>query len=220
MTDERLQTIVMEELQWDPKLDGSEIGVLVEGHVVTLKGHVRSYAEKTEAEKAVKRLSNVQAVANNLEVRLPSAWVRDDEKIAGAALSALAWRWDVPENSVKVVVENGWVRLEGEVDWDFQRKAAEKAVHKLIGVRGVSNLLRVKARVQPKDVRERIEAALKRDAMLEAARLDVSVDGGKVVLRGNVHSWAERTRAENSAWSAPGVIEVVNHLTVAPYVFA
>jgi osmotically-inducible protein OsmY len=220
MKDERLQTIVMEELQWDPKLDASEIGVLVEGKVVTLKGHVRTYAEKLEAEKAAKRVLNVQAVANDLEVRLPSAWVRDDEQIASAALTALAWRYDVPEDKVKVIVDNGWLRLEGEVEWEYQRRAAEKAVRKLIGVRGVTNLISLKPRVRVTNVREQIESALKRAALVEALRLTLDVDGDKVTLRGTVHTWSERSSVEEAAWSVPGVTQVTNDLVVQPYVFA
>jgi osmotically-inducible protein OsmY len=187
---------------------------------VTLKGHVRSFAEKFEAEKAVKGLTEVQAVANDLEVRLPSQWVRDDEAIGTAALNALSWRADIPSNRVKVIVDKGWLRLEGDVDWDYQRKAAEKAVRHLIGVRGVANLLTVKPRVLPKDVKERIQAALKRSAALEAENIEVVVNGGTVTLHGAVRTWGEWHKAAESAWAAPGVTVVKNNLAVNPYVVA
>lgn len=220
MNEERLQKIVVEELQWDPKIDASEIGVLVEGSVVTLKGHVRNYAEKIEAETAAKRVLNVQAVANNLEVRLPSESVRDDESIAGAALSALAWRYDVPLGKVKLIVDGGWIRLEGQVEWDYQRKAAEKAVRKLRGVMGVTNLISLQPRVRVTNVREQIEAALKRDAVIEAARINIDVSDSKVTLRGTTHTWSERGRVEDAAWAVPGVLQVTNDLVVQPFAFA
>jgi osmotically-inducible protein OsmY len=201
-------------------VDASEIGVLVNGRVVTLTGHVRSYAEKLAAEKAVKRLTSVQAIANDLEIRLPNDRVRDDEAIAGAALSALAWRSDIPADRIKVMVDNGWLRLEGQVEWDYQRKAAEKTVRKLTGLRGVFNNLSVKPHVLVSDVRGKIEDALKRTAALESSRIDVAVDGSTVMLRGAVHTWAEWNAAENAAWAAPGVTKVKNHLTVEPLVFA
>lgn len=168
----------------------------------------------------MKRLANVQAVANNLEVRLPTTWVRDDEKLATAALAALTWRFDIPADKIKLVADHGWIRLEGAVDWEYERKAAEKAVRNLIGVRGVTNLITLKPHVASRDVREHIEAALKRDATLEAARIDVLVDGTTVTLRGSVHTWPERSRAEDAAWAAKGVTTVKNNLTVEPYVFA
>jgi osmotically-inducible protein OsmY len=211
---EDLRQDVIDELTWDRSLDTPGIGVAVHDDAVTLTGHVRSYAERRAAEKAAKRVRGVIAVANELEVRLPSSLVRDDTDIATAAASALKWSALVP-STVSATVESGWVMLDGEVDWAYQRRSAEIAVRDLAGVRGVANQIRVKPRAVPKDVIDRIKSAFHRSAQIDADHISVAVSGGSVTLSGNVRSWSERAEAEHAARAAAGVTEVVNKLHVS-----
>jgi osmotically-inducible protein OsmY len=211
---EDLRQDVIDELTWDRSLDTPGIGVAVHDDAVTLTGHVRSYAERRAAEKAAKRVRGVIAVANELEVRLPSSLVRDDTDIATAAASALKWSALVP-STVSATVESGWVMLDGEVDWAYQRRSAEIAVRDLAGVRGVANQIRVKPRAVPKDVIDRIKSAFHRSAQIDADHISVAVSGGNVTLSGNVRSWSERAEAEHAARAAAGVTEVVNKLHVS-----
>jgi osmotically-inducible protein OsmY len=211
---EDLRQDVIDELTWDRSLDTPGIGVAVHDDAVTLTGHVRSYAEKRAAEKAAKRVRGVIAVANELEVRLPSSLLRDDTDIATAAASALKWSALVP-STVSATVESGWVMLDGEVDWAYQRRSAEIAVRDLAGVRGVANQIRVKPRAVPKDVIDRIKSAFHRSAQIDADHISVAVSGGSVTLSGNVRSWSERAEAEHAARAAAGVTEVVNKLHVS-----
>ena len=216
MTDKDLKRNVQNALDFEPSIDAAHIGVTIEGGVVTLHGNVRSYSEKTTAERVTLRVYGVKAVANDLIVHLPTDFSRTDSDIAEAALNALKWNTLVPEDRVSVVVTNGLVRLDGNVDWQYQKDVAGRAVCDLLGVKAVTNNITVKPRVKSADVRDKIEAAFKRSAEIDARRISVAAEDGKVILSGNVHSWAERREAERAAWAAPGVILVDDRLTIVP----
>ena len=210
-----LQKRILEALDWDPSLDASRIGVAAREGVVTLTGQVPSYADRLVAERVVKRLAGVKGLANELEVKLAGDMRRSDTDIAAAAVRALEWDVQVPHRNLKVRVAAGWITLEGEVEWQFQREAAEKAVRHLLGVQGLNNQISLAPRVTPGDLKNRIEAAFKRHAELEARKIAVDARGGTVVLEGSVHSWAERDEAERAVWAAPGVKSVDDRLAVA-----
>jgi len=214
-TNIELQRDVMDELQFEPSVDASKIGVTAKDGIVTLTGKVSNYAEKYAASEAAARVAGVKAVTDETKVDLPQAHLRDDQDIAQAAVHALKWHVWVPQGAIKVKVEQGWVTLEGTVGFKFQQTAAEEAVQDLTGVTGVSNLINLKSAVAPSDLKMRIEEALKRAAELDAENIKVEVVGNKVVLRGNVSSWAERDEAERAAWSAPGVWTVDDRLEIA-----
>jgi osmotically-inducible protein OsmY len=213
-TDAQLQRDVIEELRWDPSVGTAELGVAVKSGVVTLSGQVNSFAKKYAAVRAVERVAGVRAIAEDVSVVLPMSLKRTDTDVAHAVVSTLKWDVQVPDEKVKARVDDGWVWLEGEVEWQYQSAAAERAVRNLTGVRGVTNLLQVKKRASVPDVKERIESALKRHAELDAHRIQVDAIDGRVILRGNVRSWAERQDAEFAAWSAPGVSKVEDQLLV------
>lgn len=216
-TDFQLQHDVIDELEWQPSVDSSKIGVTAKGGVVTLTGAVPRYAEKMEAERLAKSIVGVKAVANDIEVRLPGVSERNDTEIAAAALNALKWHTSIPEDKIKVTVRNGWVTLEGNVDWQFQRQAARDAICCLTGVKGVANDIALTAKPKAKDIKNKIEAAFKRKAEVDASHVQVDTAGGAVKLKGYVDSWREFSDAENVAWAAPGVESVDNELTVGAF---
>lgn len=213
-TSSELQRDVLDELDFDPVLDPAGIGVSVADGVVTLNGHVRSYADKIAAETTVKRVAGVKGVANDLAVVLWPRTERDDTDIAQAAVRTLEWDTWLPKGAVTVTVRDGWVTLEGALDWQYQRDTARKAVAHLTGVKGVTNLITLKPRVLPDEVERRIQSAFQRAASLDAKHVHVATVGGRVILRGTVRSWTERDDAERTAWAVPGVTEVENDLAV------
>ncbi len=214
MTDLELRRNVESELNWEPSVNVAESGVAAKDGVVTLTGHVQSYWEKVAAERAAARVCGARAVVNNLEIRLPHSSERTDEDIARAAINRLDWSISVPSDRIKVKVSKGWITLEGTVDWQYQKTAAEDAVRNLIGVKGVSNLIQVKPQVSTVEVKTAIGAALKRSAEVDANRIKVETEGDKVILRGTVRSWFEREEAERAAWRSPGVRSVDNRITI------
>lgn len=216
MTDRELQEHVQQALDWEPSIDPAEIGVSVDSGVVTLRGDVKTYAEKAAAERVALGLFSVKAVANDLNVRLHDGQQRTDTDIAQAVVAALRWNTLVPDEQISVAVSNGWVTLKGHVEWEYQRAAAASAIRYLSGVRGVSNTISVKPQVSVPDVKAKIEAALRRSAEVDARRINVAVADGKITLTGNVHSWFERNEARQAAWAAPGVREVEDHIAVTP----
>jgi len=211
---------VIAALQFEPGLRNDDIAVSVREGVVTLAGFVDSYAEKWKAERAAARVKGVRAVANDLEVKLPASSQRPDPELARAVADALKWNVLVPHERIKAAIDHGWVTLEGDVDWFYQKEEAEKTVRNLTGVKGITNLITVYEQPVPNDVKQRIRDALERAAAIDADRVNVEVDGHKVILRGTVASFAEAREAEQAARSAPGVTEVDNRLVVDPSVYA
>ena len=216
MTDRELQEHVQTALDWEPSVDAADIGVSVDGGVVTLRGDVKTYAEKATAERVALKVYGVKAVANDVTVRLGGTLKRTDTEIAQAVVAALRWNTRVPRDQIAVSVSDGWVTLKGQVDWEYQRTAAANLVRDLEGVRGVTNVIAVEPHASAIDVKAKIEAALKRSAEVDARRINVTVADGKVVLSGNVHSWFERSEARQAAWAAPGVKEVDDRMLVVP----
>jgi osmotically-inducible protein OsmY len=216
MTDKELQQHVRNALDWEPSVDVADVGVTVDHGIVTLRGDIRSFTEKMTAERVALGVYGVKAVANDLTVRIFQPGERSDSDIAAAAVNAFKWNSQIPADRISVVVGNGWITLKGEVDWNFQRDAAARAVRDLLGVVGVTNSITVRPHVSVSDVKSKIEAALRRSAEVDARRINVSTTDGKVVLTGNVHSWVERREAVQAAWAAPGVSAVDDRLAIVP----
>jgi osmotically-inducible protein OsmY len=214
ISDLQLRQDVLDELEFEPSVNAAHIGVTASKGVLTLTGFVTSYAEKAAAERAARRVKGVKAIAEEIEVRLPSDTKRADDEIAARAVDILKWQVGLPAERLTVKVEKGIVTLMGDVDWQYQKADAEHVVHKLSGVIEVVNQIRVAAPVYASDIKEKIEKALQRSAEVEASRITVETDGGRVILSGKVRAWYERDIAERAAWSAPGVTEVRDHLTI------
>lgn len=219
-TDEKLQRDVLDELHWDRQVKPTDVGVEVNDGIVTLTGTVSEYKKRRSAAEAVLRVYGVRGLANDIEVQTPGLYKRGDTDIARAAVNAIEWDTSVPEQRVKVRVSDGWITLEGSVNFYFQKRAAEYAVEGLAGVRGVSNLIEIdpeeKSAVSAFELKAQIEKAFTRNAEIDASRITVNVDSGRVMLSGNVRSWAENSEAVTAAWSTPGVRSVVNDLNVVP----
>lgn len=213
MSDTHIRDDVLAELDFEPSLDATGVGVAVKDGVVTLSGHVPSYLQKVNAEQAAKRVRGVKAVALDLEVRLPGMSKRADDEIAARAIDILKWSTTVGDR-IKIVVENGRIKLSGDVEFYFQKEEAERVVRRLSGITGVANLISVRPRLQPTDVRDRIAKAFRRNADLESAAIQVDVRDSSVTLSGQVKAWHERKLAEDAAWAIPGVTAVHDNIVV------
>lgn len=216
-TDAEIKQDVLDELAWQPNIDDTQIGVIVENGVVTLSGVVNNYSKKMAAEKAVKNVEGVKAVAEDIEVIYGTSYKKTDKEVAKAIVDALEWNSSVPEEDISVKVENGWVYLSGEVRWAYQKSAAKNAIKNLMGVKSVTNAITIKNSVKPTEVKDRISKAFQRMATLDANNIIIETQGHKVTLRGKVHSIKEKEDAEKAAYNAPGVYDVQNNLKVQYY---
>jgi osmotically-inducible protein OsmY len=213
--DSDIRRDVEDELRWDPDIDATDIAVAVNNGVVALTGFVRSYSQRTQAERDAKRVAGVVGVANDIEVRLPVIDQRPDPDIVRDAVSALKSELPYSSENIKVIAKDGKITLEGTVEWNYARERAENAVKRIRGVKGVTNSITLKPKVAPYEVRRKIEDAFRRSAEIDASRVTVEANGSEVILRGTVKSWAEREEAERAAWAAPGVTKVDNRVTIS-----
>lgn len=215
-SDDDIKRDVEDELRWDPDINSSDIAVSVKDGVVSLTGFIRSYSQKYQAEQDVKRVAGVVGIANDIEVRLPDIDKRPDPDIARDAVAELKLELPYSWQLIKVIVKNGWITLEGTVEWNYQRQRAETAVRRVKGVLGVSNMITLKPAATPTDIKRKIEQAFRRSAEIDANRVMVETQGSEVILKGTVRSWAERQEAERAAWAAPGVTNVKNEIRIVP----
>ena len=212
--DIELQKDVMEQLKWEPFLNACQIGVAVKNGIVTLSGQVDTYSKKTLAERAAKKVSGVKAIAEDIQVGISPSYRKTDAEVAEAVVNALKWHTIIPEEKIKVSVEDGIVKLEGEVEWEYQRTQGRSAIENLTGVRSVTNLISVKPNITSSDIQQKINAAFQRSATIDSGKITAEVLGSRVTLRGRVRSFTEKEDAENAAWFAPGVTSVNSKLEI------
>lgn len=213
-TNIQLYQDIMDKLEFEPSLDIANLTVAIHDGTVTLRGTIKNYLDKWRIIQAIKSITGVKAIADEIQVNISSSFQRSDTEIAEAALNAINWNISIPKDSIQVVVEKGIVTLTGEVDWQFQKQSAETTVQKLIGIKGINNLIIIRPGVKPSDVKEKIIKEFERNALVDAKNIQVNVNGNEVILQGNVRSWAEFDEAAKAAWSVPGVIVVDNRLHI------
>lgn len=213
-TDLQLQKDVMDQLTWEPKLHAAEIGVAAKNGIITLNGYVSNYEQKVAAEKKAMKVAGVKGLAQEIEVKPIGSNRKDDPEIATVIVNALKWNSSVPNDRIQVKVEDGWVTLNGEVEWWYQLNEAKKAVEALIGVRGVTNLINIKSNMSAENIRSKIQSAFARNASLESKSIKIEVNGSTITLSGYLPGWHEIEEAENAAWTIPGVTRVINRLSL------
>lgn len=215
-SDAQLQKDVMDQLKWEPFLNEAAIGVAVKNGIVTLSGVVENYSKKMTAEKAAKKVAGVRAIAEDIQISVSPARPKTDTNIAGAVLNALKAHVSVPDEKLQVKVEDGIVTLEGEMEWEYEREAAKTAIENLAGIRNIFNNITIKSRLKPEEVKQKINTAFQRSAIIDAGKISVEVSESKVILHGKVRSFAEKEDAANAAWKTPGVTLVENRLEIEP----